>query len=266
MGDRWKRFLGRFHAVSAKRPIEELLPIGDAIFLHRPHGQPCHGITKEVIRDFERLAHVVNQNPARNRYRIPLDATFITYSNYKFQCLIEQCYEAYGIRDYMVLGRDVVHWDWGVKVKLVLDYLESRSCTSRYVLCTDATDVLMVRDPAPLLDRFRAYSCDLLFCNTFVDYPPNKDCRDFETLTYYTHPLHCRLSAGAYIAERYALMSCLRELVEAYHEKASWACYNGTFEDQLGWRRLHSKYYPKIQIDHRCLIFKRFDLFRDMAE
>jgi len=219
-----------------------------------------------VIRDFEDLAHFVLRNPAGNRYTVPADVTFVTYHNYKKKCLIELCYEAYGIHDFVVLGRDVVRWDWGAKIKLVLDYLESGACTTRYVLCTDADDVLMVRDPSPMLDRFDSCSCDLLFCNTFVDYPPNKDCRDFETLKYYTHPLHCRLSAGAYIAEREALASCLRELAEAYDQQAPWTQDEGIFVDQLGWRYLHSKYHPRIQVDQRCLIFKRYDLFRDVIE
>jgi hypothetical protein len=266
LADRVVRSLRNRTARFSRRSPASLMPFGDSIFLHRPHGQPCHGITQEVIRDFELLAHAVLRNPADNRYQIPRDVTFITYHNYKFKCLIEQCYEVYGICDYIVLGRDVVRWDWGAKVTLVLDYLESGACTTRYVLCTDADDVLMVRDPGTVLDRFLACSCDLLFCNTFVDYPPDKDCRDFETLKYYTHPLHCRLSAGAYMAEKESLVRYLRELAEAYNEGAPWALYDGAFVDQLGWRHLHSKYYPKIQVDHRCLIFKRYDLFRDVVE
>jgi hypothetical protein len=266
LADRVARSLRKATGRFSRRSPASLMPSGEPIFLHRPHGQPCHGITQEVIRDFELLAHFVLRNSAGNRYRVPKDVTFITYHNYTFKCLIERCYETYGIRNYVVLGRDVVRWDWGAKVRLVLDYLESGACTTRYVLCTDADDVLMVRDPSTMLDRFRTYTCDLLFCNTFVDYPPNEDCRDFETLKYYTHPLHCRLSAGAYMAEKEGLASCLRELVEAYREKAAWALYDGAFVDQLGWRYLHSKYYPKIQVDYRCLIFKRYDLFRDVVE
>lgn len=219
-----------------------------------------------MIRDFELLSHFTLQNPTGNRYWVPEDVTFITYHNYNFKCLIELCYEAHGIRDFVVLGRNVLRWDWGDKVKLVLDYLESGACTTRFVLCTDADDVLMVRNPSTILERFRTYSCDLLFCNTFVDYPPNKECRDFETLTYYSHPLHCRLSAGAFMAEKEALVPYLRELVEAYHGKVPWALYDGAFVDQLGWRYLHSRYYPKIQVDHRSVIFKRYDLFRDVVE
>jgi hypothetical protein len=177
--DRVARSLRRGTARFSRRSPVSLMPSGEPIFLHRPHGQPCHGITNDVIRDFERLSHFVLRNPAGNQYKVPADVTFITYHNYKFKCLIETCYEVHGIRDYLVLGRDVVRWDWGAKVKLVLDYLESGACSTRYVLCTDADDVLMIRDPSTLLDRFHSYSCDLLFCNTFVDYPADKDCRDF---------------------------------------------------------------------------------------
>lgn len=246
--------------------LDSLLPAGDAIFLHRPHGQPYHGITKEVIRDFDRLAYLILRNPGGHRYRVPDGITFITYSNYKLKCLLELCYEAYGIRDFVVLGREVVRWNWSHKVKLVVDFLESGACTTPYVLCTDADDVLMVRDPGVVLDRFRSCSCEVLFCNTFVNHPPDRRLRDFETLTYYAQPLHCRLSAGAFVAERQALLSYLRELVRACDERLPWAFAGETFDDQLGWRHLHARDYPRIQVDSRCLVFKRYDLFRNVVE
>lgn len=246
--------------------LDTLLPSGDAIFLHRPHGQPCHGITEEVVRDFENLGRLVLENPGGHRYRVPEGVTFVTYHNYKHKVLLERCYEAYGIQDYVVLGREVVRWDWSHKVRLVLEYLESGACATPYVVCTDADDVLLVRDPAPLLDRFRSCSCELLFCNTFVDFPPDRRLRDFETLTYYGQPLHCRLSAGAFVAEKEALSSCLRELVQACDERLPWAFAGEAFVDQLGWRHLHARDYPRIQVDSRCLVFKRYDLFRDVVE
>lgn len=244
--------------------VKALLPSGDAIFLHRPHGRPCDGITPEVISDFDWLTELLLRNPEARKYQVPQGLTFVTYSNYKSMSRIEQCYEAHGIRDYVVLGRDIMQWDWSAKVGPLLDYLESGACLTPYVLCTDALDVLMVRDPAPLLERFRTYSCDVLFCNTFVDYPPNKECRDFESLTYYASPLHCRLSAGAFAGEKEALLVYVRQLVEAYRDKAPWAICEGRFEDQLGWRYLHCRHYPKIQVDFRSQIFKRYDLFRDL--
>jgi hypothetical protein len=266
MSDRWDRVFRRFHPALGKVSIEDLLPSGDAIFLHRPHGKLYHGITPEVGRDFDRLTRLVLANHGTKRYLAPADLTFVTYNSRHSKSRIELCYEAYGLNELVVLGKEVTQWDWSVKVRLVLDYLEAGNCSTRYLIATDADDVLIVNDPATLLDRFRGYSCDLLFCNTFVDWPPNNLYRDFETLKYYKNPLHCRLSAGGYVGEREALVRYLRMLIEAYEKKEEWAFFNGAFDDQLGWRGLHYKYFPKIQVDTACRIFKRFDIFKDYIE
>jgi len=266
LADVLERPLRQARALVSRRSLASLLPSGDPIFLHRPHGQPYHGITREVIRDFDRLSRLVIANRKTLRYAIPADTTFVTYNNCPRKSLIERCYEAYGITGQVVLGKEVTQWDWSAKVRLVLEYLESGRCTTRYLVATDAADVLMVNDPTPLLERFRSYSCDVLFCNTFVDWPPNRQCRDFETLKYYSCPFHCHLSAGAFIGEQKTLASYLSTLFEAYQKQESWAYYNGAFDDQLGWRSLHLREYPRIQVDAECRVFKRYDLFRNVAE
>jgi hypothetical protein len=68
------------------------------------------------------------------------------------------------------------------------------------------------------------------------------------------------------VAEKEALSSYLRELVQACDQRLPWAFAGEVFVDQLGWRHLHARDYPKIQVDSRCLVFKRYDLFRDVAE
>jgi len=246
--------------------LDRLLPAGDALFLHRPHGQPCHGITREVVADFARLSRRVLRNREHRRYTAPPGVTFVTYSNRRRPSLIERCYEAYGIGGAVVLGRDVARWDWAVKARLVLEYLESGACATPYLVATDADDVLLVRDPQPLLERFLSYSCDILFCNTFVDWPPQRRYRDFEASRYYTHPFHCHLNAGGLVAETGALTSRLRELLAAYEHKEPWAWVGDTFDDQLGWRHLHHEHFPALQVDCACRVFKRYDLFRDVPE
>jgi hypothetical protein len=175
--------------------------------------------------------------------------------------LIEKCYEAYGISDYVVLGKEIAQWDWSAKVRPVLDYLESGQCLSEYIVATDSDDVLMVNNPARIIDLFKSYSCEALFCNTFVDYPQNKSYREFEIQKYYTHPFHSHLSAGGYIARKDVLIELLREIALAYEEKSPWATEGEVFNDQLAWRHLHYKYYPRIKVDFKSLIFKRYDLF-----
>lgn len=266
MRDRWGRALQRLQIGRPKPSVEELLPSGDAIFLHRPHGQPCHGITPEIVQDFELLSRILLSNPGVRRYSVPADLTLVTYNNRPFKSRLERCYEACGIEQAVVLGKEVARWDWSAKVRLVLEFLEAGRCMTRYLAATDADDVLIVNDPATLLDRFRGYSCDVLFCNTFVDWPPSQPYRDFETLKNYRHPLHCRLSAGGYVGDREALVGYLRILLAAYEKREDWSLFNGVFDDQLGWRSLHARYHPSIQVDTACRVFKRYDIFRNCME
>jgi Gpi18-like mannosyltransferase len=242
--------------------VESLYPAGDPLFIHKPNGEPFHGITKDVVRDFENLAHLLLRNPDDLVYTRPRDVTFITYNTGLEESLIERCYKAYGIQDAIILGRGMTQWNWYSKVGLVLEYLESGRCDTPFVLVTDATDVLMINDPAPLIDRFLSYSADILFCNTFVDWPPNSKCRDFETATYLSNPLHCRLSAGAYFAQTQPLLDYLRRLSAAYEAAAPWTLFQRDFDDQLAWRHLHIQEYPRIKVDHLSKIFRRYDIFR----
>lgn len=227
-----------------------------------PHGQAANGITKQVVRDFHQLANQIIRNKNQIQYPAIANLTFITYSNYQAKTLLERCYDAYGMTNYVVVGREVLEWHWMAKIQPVLTYLESTECPSEYIVLTDARDVLMVNNPSQIIQYFESYHCDLLFCNTMADWPPNKTYRDFETLTYYTHPLHCRLSAGGYIARKSALMNYLRQIIEAATEGAPWTQYKGGFDDQLSWRHLHCNYYPHIKVDYKSLIFRRFDSFR----
>jgi hypothetical protein len=236
---------------------------GSPIFYHRPHGQPCHGITAEVIEDFNKLCAGVIANRAGIRFSKPHNITLLTYNNYKRRVLIEECYEAYGINDYVVLAKEIAAWDWSAKIRPVLDYLESGMCGSDYLVATDSDDILMVNDPSNIITLFETYSCDALFCNTFLDWPANREYREFEAQRYYTHQFHSHLSAGGYVARRGALIKFLREIKVAFEEKSEWALDGGVFNDQLAWRHLHYKYYPLIKVDFRCLIFQRYDLFID---
>src|SRR4029450_507135 len=105
---------------------------------------------REVVEDFERISRLVLANPHNDRYSVPADVTLVTYNNRSFKTRIEQCYEAYGINELVVLGREVTQWSWRAKVQIVLNYLESGNCATRYLVATDADDVLVVNDPATL--------------------------------------------------------------------------------------------------------------------
>jgi len=249
------------HAETASLAVEA--GNGHPIFYHRPHGWASLGITEKVIADFDRLAEQRIRNPHNHRYATPAGVTFVTYSNANSQTLIEKCYEAYGIADFVVVSKELVEWNWMAKIKPVLNYLESNSCDSPYIVVTDATDMLLVNDPQNVVDYFKSYNCDLLFCNTMANWPENQELAAFESKTYPTHPFHCHLSAGGYVGNRDAIKKFLTEIVEAFEAEKPWLYDGGAFDDQLSWRHLHHKYFPRIKVDYRSLVFQRYDSFRD---
>jgi Gpi18-like mannosyltransferase len=245
------------------RVPNSLYPVGDPIFVHRPHGEPAHGITESVVGDFRKLQQILLENSPGLSYARPGEVTFLTYNTSPEPSLVERCYKTYAIDDAVVLGRGLTDWNWYSKVGLVLEYLEEKKDVTPFVLVTDANDVLMINDPGPLVERFQTYGTEVLFCNTFVDWPPNQECRDFETATYPDYPLHGRLSAGAYMARTSSLLAYLRRLQAAYATVEPWAmAFNGSFDDQLAWRHLHRQEYPRIKVDYLSRIFRRYDIFR----
>lgn len=235
------------------------------IFLHMPSAGPTNAITQDVRRDFARLCRQVVGNPNKRTYTSPVNLTFVTYSNYPHKTLIEQCYDAYGINDYLVVGREVADWTWFSKIICLRESLDGGSCSSDWVVVTDATDVVLINDPRNIIDHFNSQDCELLFCNTSVDWPPDRRCREFESLTYYTRQFHAHLNAGGLIGRRQALSEFLDEIIRGYEEKAPWVMYRGEFDDQLAWRHLHREHYPRIKVDYLSLIFKRFDIYRNMV-
>jgi len=240
-----------------------LYPARDPLFVHKPNGEPIHGITEDVLRDFERLQEIVLSNTAGHFYSRPKDVAFLTYNTSPEASLVERCYKAYGIEDAVVLGQGLKEWDWYSKVRLVLDYLESGQCDTPFVLVTDANDVLMINDPATIAARFLSCQTDVLFCNTSVDWPPNLECCDFETTTYPANPLHCHLSAGAYFARTPSLLRYLRRLQSAHAAAEVWTLgFHARFDDQLAWRNLHRQEYPRIKVDSFSRIFRRYDINR----
>jgi hypothetical protein len=256
----------RYHYRRVKRifrpPVEDYPnEKGSPVFIHCPHGGPDTGLTPEVRKNFRNLSTQVVRNRRGLFYTAPEGVEFVTYSNLPQATLLERCCLAYGV-PLRVVGRDVVRWGWISKVDPLLENIKSKDCTADVVVALDATDVLMVNNPATLLDSFESYGCDALFCNTIADYPTSRRHYEFEVQTYYTHPLHAHLSAGAFMARKGPLIAYLEEISAGFRARHPEFFVDGRFEDQLAWRDLHLRYYPKIKVDYLSRIFLRYDAFR----
>jgi hypothetical protein len=188
------------------------------------------------------------------------DLTIVTYSNYEHEVLLELCLRRLGLRRFHVLGQGITDWQWLHKVSLTLDLLESGVVQTRYVMCLDGDDVLIVGDPALAVARLRETGARLLFCGTRGNQPPSPECWEFEnSVPEYRDPRHRHVNAGAFIGESQYLRTRLREISDAHAAGEPWCFSKWGFDDQLAWRHMHMRYHPEIKVDAGCRVFMRFD-------
>jgi len=189
--------------------------------------------------------------------------TVVTYCNRGEQTLLEHGLDFLGIRKFAVLRTAANSWNQRYKLTLLLEWLEGGRCNSEYLLCLDADDSLFVNDPRLILDRFRATQCEILFGATMADAPPSPECWAFEnSVSEYTDPMHAHLNAGGFLGRTDFIKAAAREILDACQADPVFCEGRKGFSDQLGWRHMHRRYYPRIKIDCGCRIFLRFDQFR----
>jgi len=234
---------------------------GNPIFYHRSGGPIESGMTLEADKDFWSLEKYLAKSKECPHDDQLVGGQYLTYNNQSGETLVERCYKRYGL-NCSVLARDYHPWDWMGKVRPVLNFLDSGECRDDFIVLTDADDILIVNDPRGARLSFEKYGCDVLFCNTVGDWPPDANNRAFEWSINSNRRFHCHLSAGGYVGRRKAIMEMLTQIINRYDNGDERIIYNGGFDDQHAWRVMHSENHPRIQIDIYGNIFKRFDIFR----
>jgi len=229
-------------------------------YYHKSHGKKTTGMTKQVSIDFNILCKKILS--CGFPVQIPKNVTFVTYENSIKKTLIERIYNKLNI-PHIVLAKNYKPWTWMGKIKPLLSYLESGQCKTKYIIATDSRDVALIKDPKKIVEVFKSFDCCMLFCNTVADWPKNNGYCLFEDVIYCHSCFHRHLSAGAFMAKVSPLKRYLQEIIIGYQNKRKWTYIgNKKFNDQLAWRHMHKKYYPRIQVDADKEIFCRFDSFR----
>lgn len=264
-----------------------------SIFYHCPNGQSSSGINTNIKESFSRdceetLMRLSKDDVSSDKLS---NVCFLTYSNYSYETLIERFYKSIGLSNTCaVLARGVKEWTWLVKLQTVYNFIDAGGADGfEYILATDATDVGVLGNINNLVDCFERIGADLLFCPTCSNWPPISEHKRFEDKHYsgLVDHKHYRLSAGAYMARVKPLREKLAEILSLYESKSKlvlrspvWISGEGgfivstlrglkryyndfsgdrVFDDQQAWRALHVKYYPKIKVDYKSMIFARYD-------
>lgn len=212
----------------------------------------------------------MRQTPGlRGPYRTPDALEILTCHNYNEKSLFEKSLDYVGIRNYTVLHQEIDGpWRNTLKLKWVLDHLESNPDGPENVLFCDADDCILIDDPGKILDLFNRKNCQLLFMSTsfmggYACMPDIKRWSDRIRFGRY-------LNSGVYIGKREFLITVLQEaskyitdndITEEEYRQLGRGVYNTNLcerlsefpkgcQDQDILRYLHPHFFPHMQIDY----------------
>lgn len=234
----------------------------DALVLHCP--SPVRSPSSRVHADWEAACQqFLADRRVAGEYSDLDELTFVTINTHGQTGLLERCFHHIGLRDLAVLGRGVRDWRWSYKITLLHDWLMTSECTTPYLAYLDGDDVLLIGDPRDMLRRFQETGSDLLFCNTRFDWPLSEECRTFEAEAYGIYGRHHQhLNAGGWIGSTAYISRLVGDIAAAIDRDEAWCRTRNGFDDQLAWRQLHRREYPRMRVDAECRVFIRFDNVR----
>ncbi len=147
---------------------------------------------------------------------------------------------------YVMKGRGTQNWVNTMKAGLLADYLPN--ITTKYTMGIDSHDALLIRDGNHLVDTFeKEFDCDMLFNAELVSYPENNELANFEKDIYGDSPFRY-LNSGVWIAKTEFLNQVIGDVLKFRSSRPK--------SDQEIYRKLHRKYFPRIQIDNKCKLFQ----------
>lgn len=149
---------------------------------------------------WKKLLKLNNKN--KNKLNLK-EATIITWSNKNNQPL-EECLNNFGI-NYTKLGTEVVDWKNIDKIKLTNKHINE--IKTKYVIGLDCCDVLVLKDPNIIIEKFKKFNCKMLFNSQMTCYPKIDmngkiyDFVNFENEINKNKYKNCYLNSGAWIGE-----------------------------------------------------------------
>lgn len=161
--------------------------------------------------------------------------------------------------------------DWSNRYTLIncLKYLKQSK--KKYILKVDSSDVIFLRHPNIIFDKFKKMKCKILFNAeselTMISLRKDKEfiynnIKDFFKNKFLENSYNnnCYLNAGIWIGERDYLIDTLTDIVKIYNNY-DFNIFNKDmhFSEQtvvLYYLYYLNNKYPNITIDNKCLIFQ----------
>lgn len=187
--------------------------------------------------------------------RLDPNLTVVTFNNggtlnheYKRLGLFEESLRRNGVDEIVVLGGAVADWRYDMKIKLLLDYLNTGPVKD-FVLVADSADVILTNDIEPLVQRFTACGCRAVFSAERRHYPPDLPRFDEQVAPGEFFPC---LNSGIWIADTpfaRELAAFCADMKVSKHQNC----------DQTRYKFAYHHFYPLIRLDHRCVLFQNLN-------
>ena len=174
------------------------------------------------------------------------DTTYFICSSYgERETNIEKTFKFFKV-PYVMKGRGTEGWVNTMKAGLLADYLPN--ITTKYTMGIDSHDVFLLKEANGMIDAFeKDFDCEMLFNGELVSYPENNEIANFERDIYGDSPFRY-LNSGVWIAKTEFLREVVGDILEFRSSRPR--------SDQEIYRKLHKKYYPRVQVDSRCRLFQ----------
>lgn len=182
-------------------------------------------------------------NP-RSHCDVPDDLTIVTWNNTNKKGCFELQLDTLGM-NYLCLGQNL-KWTTNQLKPLTLKQ-EIPHIKTKYVLCADSFDVLILDDLHDLIARFSKFDTGVLFNATCCVFPYLNNHRQIEQELCPEPPFQF-FNSGLFVGETQFVASLLEALPFDDPEFRN--------SDQYLFRQVYHKWYPDIQIDWCCEMFQ----------
>lgn len=208
----------------------------------------------------------------KGRLKCPSHLTILLIHNYNYMPIAERSLRYVGINNFKVL-KVAFNGQWRNTLKLLelKKFLDSGDCKTEYLIFFDSNDVVLRDDPKKAIEYLQGEDCDLLFSNT--EFAGGYECmpgvREWTDQIAREKGYGKRyINSGVYIGKT----SFLREVISAAtayvtdHDLTPEEYKNlrrkgvlsenlpsfpyGVGSDQVIFRYLHPKFYPKMKLDY----------------
>ena len=228
---------------------------------------------RKLAKLSEKIALPLLCGRSKGRLKCPPELTILLIHTYADTPIMEKSLHYVGIDDFVV-RKPVLDRPWSSNVKLMelMNFLDSDSCKTEYVLYCDSDDAVLRDDPAKAIRYLEEEDCDLLMSNTNFQgaYECMPEVRQWALQNAREHNSPPQfINAGVFIGRapflREVIAASLEYVTDSdLHREEYWQyCEDGTLRDRLPdfprgigsdqvvLRYLHPRFYPRMKVDYK---------------